>query len=235
MLARSLKSKFDFTEEKYKSPLSVLLHSRTAIEKSNFISTGIITYIEGDLIEVEIPEYKLFELGDPVKLTVYSPGGIFSFESTVVAKDSGAVMIINPPANQKRFAEKRELARVEVSNVAVIRSALEGWSSEEKAAFNDVHVEVKNLSLGGIGFFAPAHFSAGKGKVVEMGLDLGFALDCSIEIVRFEKAEDSLFVGARYKQIVPEKLNSLRAFVLRKQVEAHFRSKNNANNKRVFK
>ncbi|WP_182302404.1 hypothetical protein [Cohnella cholangitidis] len=67
-------------------PLNVLLHCRTVVEGKNFVTTGVMTHVEGELFEVELPEFDQFELGETVKLTVYSPAGIQSMPSIVFAK-----------------------------------------------------------------------------------------------------------------------------------------------------
>lgn len=225
---------YEMTAEKYKSPGGILLHSRTVVEKDNFVSTGVLTYAEGDILEVEMTEYKAFELGDSVKLTVYSPGGIYGFTSTVVAKDHGALMIINPPQNQKRFAEKRESPRVEVSQNGAI-FAFTPFGGKKQDLIEKVELDLRNISISGIGFTVRSDIKLVNEMLVDAELDLGFLLPVQAEIIRSEATEHGLYFGARYVDLRADRANSLRAFVLKKQVETHFSQKRNELEKRIFK
>lgn len=225
---------YEMSNEKYKSKGGILLHSRTVVEKSNFVSTGVLTYAEGDIIEIEMTEYKAFELGDSVKLTVYSPGGIYVFTSTVVAKDHGSLMIINPPQNQKRFAEKRESPRIEVNqNGAIV--AFTPIGGEKRELLEKVELDLRNISISGIGFTVRSEMSFGSEVIVDAELDLGFVLPVKAEIVRSEETEQGFYYGARYVDLPSDRANSLRAFVLKKQVETHFSLKRIEQGKRIFK
>ena len=101
-------------------PLNVLLHCRTVVEGKNFVTTGVMTHMEGELFEVELHEFEQFELGETVKLTIYSPVGIQSMPSIVFAKYEGAIALLQPPDVQKRFKERREHPRVEITENARI-------------------------------------------------------------------------------------------------------------------
>ena len=50
--------------------LDVLIDSRAVLGKDDFVATGVLTYAQGDIIEIELPEYDVFQLGDKVKMTV---------------------------------------------------------------------------------------------------------------------------------------------------------------------
>lgn len=230
----SEKISYEFTHETYRSPSGILLNSRVAVEKRDFVSTGILTYAEGDILEVEISEYKAFELGDTVKLTVYSPGGIYTFQSTVVAKDQGALMVINPPQNRSRFAEKRENPRVHVKHDGHLLSIREP-NAELQLLKEHVALEVRNISISGLGFILPSDIELSKHAMADVRLDLGFEMPCQVEIIRLDPGETVIYYGARYIDMPTDKANALRAFVLKKQVENHFSSKRDDFNKRIFK
>lgn len=97
-----------------------LVHSRTIVEKQDYVTTGISTYVEGDLLGIDLNEYKRFELGDSVQLTFYSPVGIHRLQSTIIGKDEGSIAVIFPP-RAFQFVEKRESPRVEVTAVGKLR------------------------------------------------------------------------------------------------------------------
>lgn len=215
---------------KHRSQNGILLHSRTMVEKKDFVSTGILTYAEGDIIEIEMSEYKAFGLGDKVKLTVYSPGGVYVFESTVVARDHGALMVINPPYNQSRFVEKRAHPRVKVNQSGVIVSIKDGEGAP-RLLEKSVELTVQNMSISGMGFTVPEHVGIHHHSMVNVVLDLGFTMQCSAEIIRMETAGDGYYYGARYVDMDPDKANSLRAFILKIQVESHYTLKKEEMNK----
>lgn len=224
-----------FTEVKDVPPSSVLIHCRTVVEKKDFVSTGIMSLAEGDMLEVEIGDYQRFELGENVKLTVYSPAGIYIIHSTIVAKDRGALMIINPPENQRKFTEKRENPRVEVTRTGKL-SSITKTSGTPPALPEPVPLSVKNISMSGIGFTMEGEIKLRKETEVEMELDLGTKIHCLAEIVRTEEDGGGIFYGARYVKLADDKLNSLRAFILRAQIEAHaLRKKESSDKKRIYK
>ncbi|WP_281883215.1 flagellar brake protein [Paenibacillus sp. YYML68] len=230
---RSNKS-YDFSKEKYQSPSGIMLHSRTVVEKDNYVATGVLTYAEGDVLEVELNEYKAFQLSENVKLTVYSPGGVYTFQSTVIAKDQGSLMFINPPQNKNRFVEKREHPRVDVSHRGHMLSYGKVYDNEQVLE-QAVEIDIHNISVSGIGFSLASDIELNEQMKVQVNIDLGFEIPCLVEIIRKQKRDDSHYYGAQYVELPSEKTNSLRAFVLKKQVEQHFGKKNEEKRKRVFK
>lgn len=224
-----------FTEVKDSPSATILVHSRTVVEKKDFVSTGIMTFAEGDMLEVEISDYTRFDLGESVKLTVYTPVGIFMINSTIVGKDIGSLLIINPPENQRRFAEKREFPRIDVARSGIMASmALSG--REKRHVFEQpVPFELKNISLGGIGFNVAPDIQLDNSAEVEMELDIGLIVPCVAEIVRRESETESIYYGARYVKVADDKLNSIRAFILREQIAAHSARKKLEDRKRLFK
>ncbi|WP_240419781.1 PilZ domain-containing protein [Paenibacillus periandrae] len=237
MLSRSVTAgiSYEYTDEIFKNPSTVLIHSRTVVEKNDFVSTGLLSYAEGDILEIEIPEYKVFELGDSVKLTVYSAGGIFTFQSTVVAKDEGSLIVINPPQNRQRFVEKRSNPRIEVSEKGTIHKLTRQDTKEKQTLNKAVGLTVQNISVSGLGFTVRDEFDLGHDSIVDAELDLGFSFPCVCEVIRREKIEGGYYYGAQYVQLASDKAISLRAYVLKKQVEAHFSKKNLEMIKRTFK
>lgn len=215
--------------------LSVLLHCRTVVEKENFVSTGILTHAEGDLIEVELPEFELFELGETVKLTVYSPAGRQAIQSMVFAKYEGAIALLQPPDFQKRFKEKREHPRVPVSGNAQILGVLDD-KGQETILDEPLAISVNDISVGGVSFFAPdlPHFN--RNARLKAHMELGFAFSCELEIVRRDLQEESqVLCGAKMNVLEPDMMRPLRALILRHQVEKHAKQRQNpATTKRSF-
>jgi len=208
--------------------VKTLLHCRTVIANSHFVATGIMTQVEGELFEVELHEFSRFELGESVKLTVYSPAGIQTFQSIVFAKYEGAVAIIQPPFILKKFHEKREFFRVEASGRAEILRVL-GENDEVKLLPEPLEAQLYDINIAGVGLRIPEHPELAKATRLGAVLDLGFPLACDLEVVRKERVEEDLFLyGMRMKLLDTEMLRPLRAFVLRQQVEKQIRLRGQA-------
>lgn len=200
--------------------VKTLLHCRTVIANSHFVATGIMTQVEGELFEVELHEFDRFELGESVKLTVYSPVGIQTFQSIVFAKYEGAVAIIQPPFIVKKFHEKREFFRVDASGRAEILRILGENDDDAKLLPEPIEAQLSDISIAGVGLRIPEHPELEKATRLRAVLHLGFPLDCDLEVVRKERGEDDFYLyGMRMKLLDTEMLRPLRAFVLRQQVE----------------
>lgn len=198
-------------------PLGILLHCRTVVESQNFVTTGLMTHVEGELFEVELSEFDAFELGEKVKLTVYTPAGIQSFPSNVFAKYEGAIALIQPPELHKRFHEKREHPRVEVEGSLRIADIVDPHG--RITAFEEpLQVPLKNISVSGLGFEAPDLPELTRAAKLKASVEIGFEFRCELEIVRREKQEDNVMCGAIMTVLEPDMLRPLRALILRQQV-----------------
>lgn len=217
-----------FSETKEGFSAKILVDSRTVVEKKDFVSTGILTYTEGDVIEIEIAEYRWFELGDAVKITIYSPVGIFLLHSTVVAKDDGSIIIIHPPEHQKKFVEKRETTRVDITRNGIIHAVLRD-GKPTNALSRPLNIEINNISIMGVGFTLAEKYDFSDGTRLQIHLDLDFELPCVIEVVRRERADGGTYYGAKIVEMAADKLRSLRAFVLKEQVQSHYSIKKTKN------
>lgn len=207
-------------EDKELPPLNVLLHCRTVIESSNFVTTGVMTNVEGELFEVELNDFEQFDLGESVKMTVYSPAGLQTFQSMVFAKYEGAVALILPPNTQKRFKERREHPRVTVSGNAQIYLAT-SESGEEIPLETPLELKVIDISLNGIGVMGPDAPHISQKMRLKANVEIGLGFDCELEVVRRERQDDNVIFGAKMKLIQPDMLRPLRALILRHQVEKH--------------
>ncbi|MCD9026001.1 PilZ domain-containing protein [Cohnella silvisoli] len=214
-------------------PLNALLHCRTVVEGKNFVTTGVMTNLEGELFEVEIHEYDQFELGETVKLTIYSPIGIQSMPSVVFAKYEGAIALLQPPDVVKRFKERREHPRVEITGKAQIVHVF-NENGEEFVPENAKPFIVHDISISGISFSgqdAPHLLPNSRLKAM---VEIGFGFSCELEIVRRERHEDVLHCGAKMRVLEPEMLRPLRALILRQQVEKHAQTRRDLVSKRTF-
>jgi hypothetical protein len=220
--------------EKDMLPLNVLLHCRTVVEGKNTLTTGVMTNVEGELFEVEIHEFEQFELGETVKLTIYSPAGIQSMHSVVFAKYEGAIALLQPPELNKRFKDRREHPRVNITGIAQNVHVLKE-TGEELALDKLIEFEIHDISISGISFSGqdtPHLFTKSRLKAkIEIGIDFS----CELEIVRRERHEDVLHWGATMQVLEPEMLRPLRALILRQQVEIHAEMRRESNQKRIFK
>ncbi len=212
-------------------PLNVLLHCRTVVEGKNFVTTGVMTHVEGELFEVELPEFEQFELGETVKLTVYSPAGIQSMSSIVFAKYEGAIALLQPPELQKRFKERREHPRVEIDGNAMILRVL-GDSGEEREIQSPESLTIHDISISGISFSGPdaPHFAT-KSRL-KATIEIGISFDCELEIVRRERQENRMQCGAKMHVLEPEMLRPLRALILRQQVQKNANARRSLSKKR---
>jgi len=212
-------------------PLNVLLHCRTVVEGKNFVTTGVMTHVEGELFEVELPEFEQYELGETVKMTVYSPAGIQSMSSIVFAKYEGAIAILQPPELLKRFKERREHPRVEIAGNAMIVRVLTD-SGEEREVQNPANVTIHDISISGISFSgADAPHFAAKSRL-RATVEIGFSFECELEIVRRERQENRMHCGAKMLVLEPEMLRPLRALILRQQVQKNANTRRSLGKKR---
>lgn len=205
-----------------------LIHSRTVIEKSGFVTTGVLTYAEGDIFEVEIAEHDFFALGEQVKVTIYSPVQLIHTLTTIIAKASGAVVLLTPPDIRAKFGEKRAFPRVEIDQIAKVGAVrLNGKALTPAPDF----VTMMNISEGGIGMKLDSAPAIPLHAEIDLAIDLDFKLFCSVQIVRVQEDEetDSATYGSRFVRINSKAQQSLRAFILIKQLEKYYETKNSGN------
>ncbi len=197
---------------------ALLLQSRTMLEKKDFVATGDLVHIEGDIIVVEIAQHPYFHLGDAIKFTIYSPVGVLAFHSTVVAKNENTVMLINPPEIQRKFEDKRMNPRISVEMEGMVHS-INGKEADVEGR-RSISCQIRNLSLGGLGFLSAKLDGLDVNASVGMEMDLSFPLVFRAEVVRMKPTPLGLYCGAKFIDISNQDLNSLRAFILKAQVTA---------------
>lgn len=201
-------------------PLSILLHCRTVVESDSRVATGLMTQVDGEWFEVEINEFDSFQLGEKVKLTVYSPAGIQTFHSSVFAKYEGAIAVIQPPEVKKRYEEKRGQPRVEVEGSVQVLGGTD-QAGQPMAFSGPLEVALRNISTSGIGFIGPdlpvLHRHARLKAIVSV--EGGISFGCELEIVRRDPRADGTEVGAAMTLDEPGLMRALRALILQRQVE----------------
>lgn len=206
----------------------ILIDSRTVVEKDDFVSTGILTFAQGDIIEIEINEHLLYSLGDIVKLTIYSIGGIYTVKTTVVARDQGTIIVLNPPENQKQFLGKREHPRVNTVNSGLIKTMLQTKVSDSHIYEEPVQISLENISINGMGLKVKAEQTEVDLRIgcqMEVEINLGFPMECKIEVVQMQDTIEGFYYGVKIIDLPIDKKNPLRAFILKLQVEQRFENR----------
>ncbi|PZD96412.1 PilZ domain-containing protein [Paenibacillus sambharensis] len=207
------------------SDITVMLNCKAVVEKKNFIATGVLTYAAGEIIEIELPQFGVFELGESVRIMVYTGAGIYVFQSRVLAKAESALVIINPPENRRRFLDKRQEPRVPVQASAQVLSIYEGPRKTERVLPEPLQVQLDNISLTGTGFVVDMELPLQINTFVKLDIDLGFSLSCRAEIVRKAKESAGLVYGLRFEELSAEHTGKLRAFLLKSQIETYYEEK----------
>jgi len=202
--------------------------------KDHHTNTGIVNFIQGDLIEVEMEmsQHEIYKLGSLVKCTLYSGMGIRVFHTSIVAKTSEAVMILNHPVILEMLHEKREYYRVEVNEKGVIRAVRGAGDKQDIPLKKPVDIRIADISQGGIRFQYEdaSESSITENDIVHTQIELVQSLECTLQVVRKDTGDGeggAVTLGAKFVHINDTYLNSIRAYVLRKQIEYRelFRSK----------
>lgn len=220
-----------YVSEKPKFAVKSLLHSRTVVEKEGYVSTGILAHAEGDMLEIELSEFKQFALGEPVELTFYSPVGIHRMRSTIIAKADGALAVLFPERSFAGLEERRESPRVDAAVQGTMTYSL---SREMTVRGESVSVEVeenfelitRNISDSGIAFRLAVGPKLSSGDIVGVTLELEAPFECQVEIIRKDEGAEWTTYGGRFLELDEQQRRALRAFVIHKQVGAYFRMKN---------
>jgi c-di-GMP-binding flagellar brake protein YcgR len=205
--------------------ITVLVDSKAVVEKKGFVSTGTLTYVAGELLEIEFPQYDQFMLGEKVKVMIYAKGGIYVFESTVLAKDQGALVVLNPPENRRKFQDKRQDPRVPVREQARVLSLYEHARKVERKFPDPPTVLLDNISMSGIGLLFNIDLPLQTRNQLHLELDLGNRFECRTEIVHLQRTEEGTRCGTRIIELKDDHANWLRSYILRSQIEAYYREK----------
>lgn len=228
-MAGGMKAKVQdlYGNDKSSFTLKALFHSRTVVEKDGYVSTGVLSYIEGDMMEIELTEFKQFELGDPVHLTIYSPVGIHRMRSTVIAKANGALAVLFPRRALAGLEERRESPRIEIGikgklTVKASRTLTVRGQEETIEASEDFKLTTRDISDTGIGFMLDMGPRLNIGTEVDAVLELEEPFACALEIIRHGEMGS---YGARFVEMADTGRRAIRAFLLREQVALYFNRK----------
>lgn len=230
-----------------------LLNCRTVIEGGGCVATGMLSYMEGDMIDIELPQFENFELGEQVKVTIYSGMGIVNFFTKIIARNEGSLLLIHPPQQQQRFTDKRESPRITIHKQGFIYPEA-SLQENPSATPSGRPIHLIDISLSGVGFILDEGEPLREGMWVEVELQLGFILTCRFEIVRRFRhpegtgtghrarlegyrarlegtgdgaSQEGMGYGARLECPDEASLRSLRAFILREQITAYVDKKQN--------
>src|SRR5690606_5098825 len=114
---------------------------------------GIVNFVQGDLIEIEIEASKIesYTLGSLVKCALYTGMGIKVFHTSIVARTATALMVLNHPVILEMLREKREYYRVEVNEKGMIQS-VRAADQQAVPLPKPVEIRIADISQGGIKF-----------------------------------------------------------------------------------
>lgn len=205
--------------------ITVLIDSKAVVEKKGYIATGTLTYVAGELLEIEFPQYDQFLLGEKVKIMIYAKGGIYVFESSVLAKDSGALVVLNPPENRRKFQDKRQDPRVPVKENARLLGLFEYARKTERSFPEPPSILLDNISISGIGLLVDSDVPLQPRNQLRLELDLGVRFECRTEIVHLQPHENGVRCGTRIVEINDIYAKWLRSYILKCQIESYYKEK----------
>lgn len=202
------------TEEQFIGSIAV-------IQKNDFVVTGTLTHIEGDLIELEIggADADMLKLGIEVKLVVYTQHGILNFTTSLVAKEFGTVLFLVPPDIQSLFLKKRSHPRFEINMRGKLFAEPDELGGAEPYSKDPLEILVNNVGLGGIGFTTDASILIPEKKIMYVDMFFENKMLLALEIIHNKPMEESLYYGAKFVELSSKSFTSLRAFILMKQVQ----------------
>jgi hypothetical protein len=195
------------------------------LEKNEVVSMGMITFIEGDVMEIEISQYKEYGLGDYVKIVIYSAEGMFQLHTSVIAKDTGLLILITPPKIQQQLLNQRQHPRVDIQGEGCIRSITDVNRKETIDLTESAGIAIMNVGMGGVGFTSTFPLQLKEKMLLSIEFQMDTDYYCTIEIAHVKKTEKGIYYGSNFKELPKDKVNSLRAFILRQQVENRFKQK----------
>jgi hypothetical protein len=203
---------------------SSFIGSHAVIESNKCIAMGKVSYVEGEIFEVEFPQYRNFDPGDPVRAIIYSSEGMLRFETAVIAQDTGSVILLTPPKMLALFLKKRKHPRLNVDVAGLIYSYTDAAMSKTHKFPEHKKISIDNISLGGIGFFA-YDMEVGERTVFFTELKFDNPYLCNIEVIHKKQTDQGFYYGGKFANLKNEELNSVRAFILKHQIENYCENK----------
>lgn len=199
----------------------ILIYSRTVVEKNGFVSTGVLTYTEGDIMEIEIAQHEFFSLGESVKVTIYTAVKMFVFHTTIVAKGLDGIIVITPPDIRAKFGEKRAYPRVPLNETGRIL-AVNTTAIVPKLPSECI---ISNISNGGVGLLISNSNLLPVNSNMQLQFNINVNVTCSVQIVRSEEKEEGCAYGAKFVDLPDPITQALRSFILLKQLNEYYENK----------
>lgn len=199
-----------------------LVGSYVTLEGTMNLHSGKISYVEGELFEIEFPQSDYYTSGDVVKVTIYTPEGMIFFDTSIIAQRPEGVILLFPSDIYSKILKRRQFPRVEISISGVIYIINDDGDGDQKNQL-ELPVEIHDISQGGIGFSSVLPIA--KESLLSIIIHLETHLSCTLEIIHKRVYKDSSFYGCNFKDLSPDKMIALRAWILQKQIEARFNSR----------
>lgn len=201
----------------------VIVGCNAMLESKEATSSGKLVFIEGDIIEMNVGNSRSYELGDSVKLVVYSPDGILNMQTSVVARDKESVYLITPEKILQLYLKRRKQPRVNIELPALI---VELYNNQKKMELEGpMEALLCNIAMGGTGLNTPAKLM--QNQVITLSWDMEEPLKCQAKIVHQRSTTNGNHYGAEFVNFPKAKINLLRAFILRQQIQNRQEDKRN--------
>jgi c-di-GMP-binding flagellar brake protein YcgR len=205
---------------------SSLVGSHAVIEGKNYIAMGKVSFIEGEIFEVEFPQYKNFYPGDAVKIIIYSSGSRLRFETAVIAQDTGTIIMLTPHKMLEKFLQRREHPRISVDIPGLIYSVTDVSLNQTDNLPDPCKIAIDNISLNGIGFSAEGLEFKEK-TIIFTELKFEHPILCPIQIIHKKQIDQGMHFGGKFIDLKQVQLNSIRALILKHQIEIYCEHKKN--------
>lgn len=199
-----------------------LLGSFVTLEGTKNLDSGKISFVEGELFEIEFPQFKCYAPGDVVKVTIYTHEGMVFFDTTVIAQGSKEIILLLPSDIYSQILKKRQFPRLEISIPGTIYLISDDGDDDQNSQL-ELPVEIHDISQGGIGFSSVLPILTK--SLISIIIQLETPLSCTLEVIHTREYKDNRFYGCNFKDLSPNKMNALRAWILRKQIEMRFNTK----------
>ncbi|MNF94076.1 PilZ domain protein [compost metagenome] len=144
------------------------------------------------------------------------------------------------PLDQMKLQWSQELSVNDLDEglLARLEQLISSPSSSEAGVTDSVEIveegvipiSIRNISTSGIGFVIDksslVSLTAGDSVVAELRIEGQLPLPCKLVIVRWEDRPEGRYYGARIEEIREEQRRTLRAYILREQVNMFYRNRN---------
>ncbi|KRE49531.1 flagellar brake protein [Paenibacillus sp. Soil522] len=192
------------------------------LEGTKNLHSGKVSFAEGEVFEIEFPQSKYFAPGDVVKVTIYTPEGMFFFDTSVIAQGFKELFLLFPSDIYSQFLKRRKFPRLKVTISGTIHLINDDGNSDQKSQ-QELPVEIHDISQGGIGF--SSNLPIPTNSLLSIIIQLDTPISCILEVVHKREHKDSKFFGCDFKDLSPNQMIALRSWILRKQIEMRFNTK----------